>query len=78
MEIMSHNILSQKAIKVLSKINRSLLSNMDTATITAITNKLLNTLVKPVLLYMHAKFGDWNYHHTKLHPTRTGVSNKGF
>ena len=42
-------ILSKKAIKVLSIINRSF-SNTDAATI-GIKNKLFNVLVKPVLLY---------------------------
>ena len=45
----AREILSKKAIKVLSIINRSF-SKTDTATI-AIKNKLFNALVKPVLLY---------------------------
>ena len=45
----AREILSKKAIKVLSIINRSF-SNTDAATI-AIKNKLFNALVKPVLLY---------------------------
>ena len=45
----AREILSKKAIKVLSIINRSF-SNTDTATI-AIKNKLFNALIKPVLLY---------------------------
>ena len=45
----AREILSKKAIKVLSLINRSF-SNTDAATI-AIKNKLFNALVKPVLLY---------------------------
>ena len=42
----AREILSKKAIKVLSIINRSF-SNTDAATI-AIKNKLFNALVKPV------------------------------
>ena len=45
----AREILSKKAIKVLSIINRSF-SNTDAATI-AIKNKLFHALVKPVLLY---------------------------
>ena len=45
----AREILSKKAIKVLSIINRSF-SNTDAATI-AIKNKLFNALVKLVLLY---------------------------
>jgi len=46
----AREILSKKAIKVLSIINRSFSNTDDTATIT-IKNKLFNALVKPVLLY---------------------------
>ena len=45
----ARQILSKKAPKVLSIINRSF-SNTDAATI-AIKNKLFNALVKPLLLY---------------------------
>jgi len=40
---------------------------MDTATIIAIKKKLFDVLIKPVLLYMHGKFGACRelYHHTK-------------
>ena len=46
----AREILSKKAIKVLSIINRSFSNTDDTATIT-IKNKLFNALVKLVLLY---------------------------
>ena len=45
----TREILSKKAIKIFSIVNRSF-SNTDAATI-AIKNKLFNALVKPVLLY---------------------------
>ena len=51
----AREILSEKAIKVLSIINRSF-SNMDTATIKT-KNKLFTALVKPVLFYASESCG---------------------
>jgi len=58
----AREILSRKATKVLSIIERSF-SNSDLATI-AIKSKLLLPLLSPCY-FMHVEFGDQNYCHTE-------------